>query len=157
MGASGQQPRSGDTNPPIEPPDSAQAAVSDVEKAKADAEAAVAAAEAAKTAPDGRFVQYLVPLLAAQQVVSRPSGAPSDGSPASRIGANSAETHITPEQWNSQGIPATTTLEWNMSNNWRVPVEQLTELQLNFLLVGDRKHNGVRFELVDGNGNKVDR
>lgn len=148
-------PRSGGSTPPIESPVGAAPAVSEDEKAAAQAQAAEQKTE---TGDQGeRFVQYVVPLRAAQQVVSRPSGFQGDGSPASRVGVASAETSITPQQWNSVGVPATEPLVWNFDNNWRIPVSRLSELQLNYLLKDDRKYNGVRFELVDGAGNKVDQ
>ncbi|TDL05454.1 hypothetical protein [Mycobacterium paragordonae] len=148
-------PRSGGSTPPIEAPEGAAPAVSEDDKAKA------AEAQAAKQAESGdkdaRFVQYVIPLRAAQQVVSRPSGFQGDGSPASRVGVASAETSITPQQWNAVGIPASEPLVWNFDNNWRIPVSKLSDLQLNYLLTEDRRYNGVRFELVDGAGNKVDK
>ncbi|MBI2702103.1 hypothetical protein [Mycobacterium sp. 23] len=148
------QPRSGGSTPPIESTEGAAPAVSEDEKAQAQAQAAE---QGESGDSDERFVQYVVPLRAAAQVVSRPSGFQGDGSPSSRVGVASAETTISPQQWNAVGIPASEPLVWNFDNNWRIPVSKLSKLQLNYLLVDDRKYNGVRFELVDGAGNKVDQ
>lgn len=153
MAAAG-NPRSGGSTAPIESPEGAAPAVSEEDKAKSDAAAAEQSSESGDRSE--RFVQYVVPLRAAQQTVSRPSGFQGDGSPASRVGVASAETVITPQQWNAVGVPADEPLVWNFDNNWRIPVSRLSELQLNYLLKDDRKYNGVRFELVDGAGNKVD-
>ncbi|OBK14090.1 hypothetical protein [Mycobacterium asiaticum] len=129
----------------------AQPAVSEEDKAKAEAQAA--AADAPKS--DERFVQYLTPLRAANKAVTRPSGAGTgDGSPASRVGVASAECIITEQHWAQVGI-AGKSLVFSFDNNWRVPVSQVTDAQLKYLLNDDRRYNGVRFEVVDADGNKV--
>lgn len=154
----------------IAPPDAAQPAVSEDEKAAA---AEAKAAEAKKSKPTERFVEYLVPRRATasyidekgkrRKIETRPSEAhrlasvADDGSYSSRVGVANARADITPQQWAAVGISATEKVVWEFGNDWRVPARQLSAEQIDYLLTEDRKHNGVRFELVDGNGNKVDR
>lgn len=155
----------GDSNL-IEPVDSAQPAVSEDDKAKvAEAEAA-ADVEAANNAPTQRFVEFVLPRAATasyvdengkrRRIETRPSGEVDDGSYASRVGVASAEAVIRPQDWPAP-IVADQTLRWDFANNWRVPAASLSVEQLDCLLIEDRRHNGVRFELVDGTGRKVDR
>lgn len=158
----------------IAPPEHATPAVSDVDRVKA---AEVEAADAHKRKPAERFVEYVVPRRATasyvdehgkrRPIVTRPSEAhrhasvANDGSYSSRVGVASARARITPQDWAANGITgATQTLVWDFSNNWRVPAAKLTAEQIDFLLVDDPRINKLpvpRFEVVDGNGNKVDR
>lgn len=133
----------------VKSPDEATAVGSDEDKAKA----AATAAEQPKADPDEKFVLYTTPRNAAASVVSRPSGEQGDGSLASAVGVASAVARITPADWNQVGISATDTLQWDFTNNWRIPASKLSHAQLDYLL----RNSSKRFELVDGNGNQVKR
>lgn len=136
--------------------DTAAPAVSEEAKAKAEAQAAEKASAAAESGE--RFVQYLTPLRAANNTVTRPSGAGAgDGSPASRVGVASAESVITAAQWKQVGVEATGDVVWNFDNNWRVPASELSKAQIDYLLTTDRRYNGKRFELVDAAGKAVNQ
>lgn len=157
----------------IQPTDHAETAVPDVERAKA---AEVEAAEAHTRKGAERFVEYVVPRRATasyvdehgkrRPIVTRPSEAhrhasvANDGSYSSRVGVANARARITPQDWAANGITgATQTLVWDFTNNWRVPAAKLTAEQIDFLLNEDPRINKLpapRFEVVDGNGNKVD-
>jgi hypothetical protein len=157
----------------IEPPPDATPVLPDEEKAAAAEQEAVQAKEAK---PSERFVEYVVPRRAStsyvdehgkrRPIVTRPSdphayaSVADDGSYASRVGVASARAKITPHDWASNGISgATETLVWDFDNDWRVPARKLSAEQIDFLLTDDARINKLpspRFELVDGNGNKVD-
>lgn len=158
----------------VKPADDADPALSDEDKAKAAEDEAVAAAEVKKDAPHARFVEYVVPRRATasyvdekgkrRPIVTRPSGEPhahasvaDDGSYSSRVGVANARATISVQDWARVGISATEKVVWDFGNNWRVTAKKFTDEQLDFLFGEDRRINGVRFELVDGNGNKVDR
>lgn len=161
-----------DSQSPIEPADTAQEAVSDDVRAEAAQAEAAAAAEAAQNAPTARFLEYVVPRRAAatyvdergqrRQIVTRPSEAHEhastapESSYASRVGVGNARAVIRSATWAQLLGGEYDTVVWDFANNWRVPASQLSADQINYLLVDDRQYNGVRFELVDGNGNKVD-
>jgi hypothetical protein len=91
-----------------------------------------------------------------RRIETRPSGESDDGSYASRVGVASAVARIRPQDWPA-GITASQNFVWDFTNNWRIPAAALSDEQIDCLLVEDRKYNGVRFELVDGTGQKVDR
>jgi hypothetical protein len=150
-------PRSNPATTEIQPPANATPAASDEEKgAAAEAEAA-AAAEAVANADSLRFVQYVVAVRAAAKLVTRPSGADTAGpNAASRIGVGAAIAQFSVQDWAKAGITTTEPTVWNFDNNWAVAADKFSAAQLEFLLVEDRRWNGIRFELVDGNGNKVD-
>jgi hypothetical protein len=164
----------GDAVSSIEPTDVAQEAVSDTAKAEAAEAEAAAAAEAVKNAPNERFIEYVVPRRATATYVdehgkrralaTRPSSThehasrSSQPSYASRVGVANARAQISPADWAAVGVAAKNDdkLVWDFANNWRIPASQLSPEQIRYLLVDDRGHNGLRFELVDGQGNKVD-
>jgi hypothetical protein len=153
----------------IEPPSDATPVLPDEEKAKA---AEQQAAEAAEAKPSERFVEYVVPRRATasyvdehgkrRPIVTRPSdphahaSVANDGSYASSVGVASARAKISVQDWANVGIAANDTLVWDFGNNWRVPASRLSAEQIDYLLGEDRRYNGVRFELVDGNGREVD-
>lgn len=163
----------GQPDSPIQPPDEATPAPSEDEKAQAAQAEAEAAAEAEKAKPDERFIEYVVPRRATasyidekgkrRKIETRPSEAhrhatvASDGSYSSRVGVANAKADISVQDWAAVGISATDNQVWEFANDWRVPARRLSAEQIDYLLVEDRKYNGVRFELVDGNGNSVDR
>ncbi|ORA25165.1 hypothetical protein [Mycobacterium aquaticum] len=123
----------------IAPVEDAQPAVTDEDKAKAEAEAA-----APQSDSGGKFVFYTGARTAAanaEELKNRPS----------RLGEGTY-AEITVQQWAEVGIEAKTSLVWKLQNNYRVPASALSDAQLDYLLT-----NSNRFELVDGNGNKVER
>lgn len=127
---------------PIEQPAQVESAVSD--EVRHAVVAAAAAAEPKPGDPDARFLLYLGPrniMANAEQLKKRK---PRDG--------EFPRAAISVAEWASCGIAATRTVEWNASNNFRVPVSDLSEAQINQLL-GERAN---RFELVDGLGRRVD-
>lgn len=132
--------RPGGTAGQIESTDTAQAAVSDDDKA-----AAQSAAEKAKSSqPGGRFVLYTGPRTAAanaEELKNRQS----------KLGEGTY-AEIKPEQWAEVGIAADKALVWRLQNNYLVPASDLSDAQLNYLLA-----NSTRFELVDGDGKPVQR
>lgn len=132
--------RPGQAGADIAPVEDAQPAVSDESKAKAEAEAA-----AAKSADSGgKFVLYTGARTAAanaEELKSRPT----------RLGEGTY-AEISVQQWAEVGIDAKHPLVWKLQNNFRVPASSLTDAQLDYLLT-----NSKRFELVDADGNKVDR
>lgn len=153
-----------DNQNPIAPPDAAQTAQSEEDKSKAAEVELAKAAEKQVAASDERFLVYTVPALAASKVVSRPSGEAhahatrADASTyANRVGVAAAMATITSQQWAALGVPDAPHTEWNLDNNWSIPVKDLADGQINYLLNIDPKYNGKRFELVDGNGQKVER
>lgn len=132
--------RPGQAGADIAPVEDAQPAVSDENKAKAEADAA-----AQKSADSGgKFVLYTGPRAAAanaEELKKRQS----------RLGEGSY-AEITVQQWAEVGIDAKNSLVWKLQNNFRVPASALTDAQLDYLLT-----NSKRFELVDADGNKVER
>ncbi|OBK04706.1 hypothetical protein A5746_10845 [Mycolicibacterium conceptionense] len=130
--------RAGNTGD-IAPVEDAQPAVSDENRARAEA-----AAAAPKSDSGGKFVLYTGPRTAAanaEELKNRPT----------RLGEGTY-AEITVQQWAEVGIHADRTLVWKLQNNFRVPASSLTDAQLDYLLT-----NSKRFELVDADGNKVDR
>lgn len=151
---------------PIEAPDAAVPALSEEDKAAAAEAEAKAAAEAKKNAHKDRYVLYVVPGRAAanrvdpetkEKLASRPSENPNpSGTYGARVGVASVEAVIRPQDWPAH-ITATDTLRWEFPE-WRVPAARLSEEQIDWLLNEEPKLIGARrFELVDGNGNKVDQ
>lgn len=131
--------RSSQTSGGIAPVEDAQPAVSDEGKAKAAAEAVAPQSDSA-----GKFVLYTGPRTAAanaEELKKRRS----------RLGEGSY-AEISVQQWAEVGIAAERSLVWKLQNNFRVPASALTDAQLDYLLT-----NSKRFELVDADGNKVDR
>jgi len=125
----------------IETPDAAQSVASDAEKAQADAD--TAAAEDANP-NKGRFVLYLGPrniVAAGDDLKSREL----------QLGEGTY-AEITPTDWKLGGIDAKRNFVWDISNNWRIPATHFTTEQLDYLLTASK-----RFELVDGEGVRVDR
>lgn len=154
-----------DSNPnPIVGPDAAKPAQTEEDKAKAAEAEAAKADEKKAAAADARFLVYTVPAQAAGKAVTRPSSeahahavrADAD-TYANRVGVAAALARITPQQWAAlidvENAPHT---EWNADNDWTVPVDKMDPKQVEYLLTTDAKYNGKRFELVDGNGRKVD-
>jgi len=92
--------------PAIEPPEAAQPAVSDVDKAKAETQAA----EVRKSST-GRFVRYLGPRT-----------------------NQGTKRSTTVAHWNSVGIPAKHGHVWDLSNDYKIPENRFTEQQLDQLL-----------------------
>jgi hypothetical protein len=153
----------------IQPPDAATPALTEEEQAKAAEDEAAASAEAK---PGERFVEYVVPRRATasyvdehgkrRPIVTRPSephayaSQSAEPSYAARVGVASARAKISVQDWANVGIAANDTLVWDFGNNWRVPASRLSTEQIDYLLGEDRRYNGVRFELVDGNGREVD-
>lgn len=131
--------RPGQAGSDIAPVEDAQPAASDEDKAKAEAEAA-----APKSDSGGKFVLYTGPRTAA-------ANADELKNRATRLGEGTY-AEITVQQWAEVGIHAKQSLVWKLQNNFRVPASSLTDAQLDYLLT-----NSKRFELVDANGNKVDR
>lgn len=58
---------------------------------------------------------------------------------------------IDPQHWAEQGIAATSSFEWKLQNNWRIPANRFSAEQLDYLL-----NTSKRFQLIDAKGNKVD-
>ena len=123
----------------IAPVEDAQPAVSDDNKAKVEA-----AAAAPKSDSGGKFVLYTGPRTAAANAEELKNRA-------TRLGEGTY-AEITVQQWAEVGIHAENALVWKLQNNFRVPASSLTDAQLDYLLT-----NSKRFELVDADGNKVDR
>ncbi|MFV8173797.1 hypothetical protein [Mycolicibacterium peregrinum] len=130
--------RPGQAGADIAPVEDAQPAVSDETKAKADA----AAPKSADSG--GKFVLYTGPRTAAANAEELKNRA-------TRLGEGTY-AEITVQQWAEVGIHAERALVWKLQNNFRVPASSLTDAQLDYLLT-----NSKRFELVDADGNKVDR
>lgn len=131
--------RPGQAGADIAPVEDARPAVTDEDKAKAEA-----AAAAPKSDSGGKFVLYTGARTAAanaDELKKRDS----------RLGEGTY-AEITVQQWAEVGIHADCALVWKLQNNYRVPASSLTDAQLDYLLT-----NSKRFELVDANGNKVDR
>lgn len=123
----------------IAPAEDAQPAVSDADKAKVEA-----AVDAQASEGGGKFVLYTGPRTAvanAEELKNRMT----------RLGEGTY-AEITPQQWAEVGIAAENSLVWKLQNNYRVPASLLSAAQLDYLLT-----NSTRFELVDADGNKVDR
>ncbi|OBC11437.1 hypothetical protein A5784_35155 [Mycobacterium sp. 852013-50091_SCH5140682] len=131
--------RSSQTSGGIAPVEDAQPAVTDEDKAKAEAEAAAPQSDSA-----GKFVLYTGARTAA-------ANADELKTRKTRLGEGTY-AEITVQQWAEVGIEAKNSLVWKLQNNFRVPASALSDAQLDYLLT-----NSNRFELVDGNGNKVER
>lgn len=125
----------------IASPAQAQPAVSDVDKAKAEA----AAAAAVEAHPNkGQFVLYLGPTNVASAAEELKNRQPQLGE------GTVAEISIV--QWSQAGVASKRAHRWDLSNEWRIPATQFTAEQLDYL-----QANSKRFELVDAEGQKVDR
>lgn len=124
----------------IQPPDGAEAAQSDDEKAKAGA----AQAEAAKAKASDKFVLYLGPSNVSRNTEELKKRPPKLG--------EGTYAEITPTQWGQVGIAATNTVKFSLANSWRVPVSAFSDAQLDYLLT-----NSKRFVVVDGTGAPTER
>lgn len=121
----------------------ATSAKSDDDKVKEEA-AANAAVDAHPN--KGQFVQYLGPrnaaLAAANDEFKKRAPKLGEGTVA----------EITAIQWKEAGIQSTRTHRWNLANDWKIPATQFTAEQVDYLLTASK-----RFELVNAEGQKVDR
>lgn len=118
---------------PIETPEGAQSAPTDEERAVAQA----AAAEQASKDRSGNFLAYTGHTRSAK-----------DGGTIANISVS---------QWGELGCPGKVSHEWNLGNDFRLPVSQFTDAQIDYLLNRDPVYTKrQRFELVDADGNTVD-
>lgn len=128
---------------PIAPPDAAQPAVSDADKAKA----AAAAAEARKPSA-GPFVRY----TGVKWAALTPKDVNFEQSLVDRIARAGTFRKITAQQWGQVGVATSSSHVWSMDNRYKIPASQFNDKQLDYLLDVDGD-----FELVDASNNRVSR
>ena len=109
----------------IEPVEQVKPAVSDEDKAKAEA----TSTPVVPAKSGARFVRY--------------TGAREE---------HASIRRIAPDAWANVGVSTTRTDVWELGNDWKLPVGQFTQPQLDYLLNVDG-----RFELADTDGKIVVR